>query len=98
MFYKEFVQNIINLGGIVSDDIASNENLIESICRRNFAERLKQARIKKGYTQKQLADNLEMAMMTISQYETQKRETSISSLAKIAKNLSVSTDWLLGLN
>ena len=98
MFYKAFVQNITALGGVIREEMDGMKNLIESTFKKTFAQRLKQARIKKGYTQKQLADNLEMAMMTLSQYETQKREPSISSLAKIAKNLSVSTDWLLGLN
>lgn len=91
------IQGIIRLGGTIADMILGLQNTIDSLYRKRFSERLKQARNEKGYTQKQLAAELEMAAMTLSQYETRKREPSISILAKIAKKLNVSTDWLLGL-
>lgn len=96
--YSSVVKHIGELVSKVTDmtEIISTE--IQQSYRQTFASRLKQARNERGYTQKQLADELEMAMMTISQYELKKREPSISILARMAKKLKVSADWLIGLN
>lgn len=61
-----------------------------------FSQRLRKARLKAELTQDQLADGLGMAMMTVSQYETSKREPNVSTLIKIADYLDISLDWLCG--
>lgn len=61
-----------------------------------FAEKLKAARLDKGYTQKQLAEISHVALRTIVSYETgdsypRKRET----YAELAKALDVEKNYLL---
>lgn len=59
--------------------------------------RLKELREENNYTQKQIADVLEVKQNTYSQYETEKREIPISALIKLAKYYDVSVDYILGL-
>lgn len=59
--------------------------------------RLKELREENNYTQKQIADVLEVKQNTYSQYETEKREIPISTLIKLAKYYDVSVDYILGL-
>lgn len=55
-----------------------------------IGELIKQYRNDKGMTQKQLAEMLGLAEITIRQYETNKREPKIPMLRRIAKILGVS--------
>lgn len=57
---------------------------------------LKLARIKKRYTQQQLADIIGEKMISISRYETGASKPPIGKLCKLADVLEVSTDYLLG--
>lgn len=61
-------------------------------------ERLKQERIAKGYTQKQIADGIGVTYNAISQYESGAREPSIDLLIKLCKFLDVTSDYLIGLS
>lgn len=65
--------------------------------RRCFSERLREARRANGMTQLQVAEKLEMTASGYTQYERARREPSIATLAKIARILNRSVDWLLGL-
>ena len=56
----------------------------------NLGEKLKQLRLEKNLTQKQLADRLGVAISAISSYES-------DTLIKYARIFHVSTDYLLGL-
>lgn len=60
--------------------------------------RIKEIRKRKGITLEKLADKLNLAPSTISQYETAKRQASYETLVAIAKFFDVSIDYLLGVS
>ena len=62
-----------------------------------FSERLKQTRIKHGFTQDEFARKLNISASSISLYENGDREPSLATLKTISETLNVSTDYLLGL-
>ena len=57
---------------------------------------LKDLRKKKGVTQKEVADFLQIATMTYCGYETGKREPNIETLVKMANYFGCSVDELVG--
>ena len=59
--------------------------------------RLKELREAKGFTQKQLAELLNINSVTYLHYEKEQREPPLALLADLAKFYDVSTDYLLGL-
>lgn len=63
----------------------------------NFGERLKELRLEKGLTQKQLANEIGNAQSAIVYWETNKQEPTISALKKLCKYFGVSADYLIGL-
>jgi len=62
-----------------------------------FKERLKELRIEKKLSQKELALALSVSQRSISSWETGFRQPDFESLEKIAKFFGVSADYLLGL-
>lgn len=58
--------------------------------------KIKEAREKNGYNQKEFAQKINVAPNTLSNWETGKREPDYKSLLKIAEVLDVSIDFLLG--
>ena|SRR5258708_34716570 len=62
-----------------------------------LGSRLRQLRQKSGYTQEQLAERLGIGDRQIWRYETNATDMSTDLLAKIADELKVSSDYLLGL-
>ena len=64
----------------------------------NFNENLKNARERKGMSQKDVAEEIGVAKSTYSLYESGNREPNVQTIKKIADVLSVSADDLLGLN
>lgn len=63
----------------------------------SFGNRLKQALLKLDIKQRELADKINIDETKISRYIKNRAEPSISTVAKIAKALNVSADYLLGL-
>ena len=61
-----------------------------------FTERLKELRLKKGLTQKDIADLVHVNRVTYTNWEKGKREPSFENLIKLADLLEVSLDWLFG--
>ena len=61
-----------------------------------FGERLRKARLMKGYKQIQLADIVGISSQVISLYEIDARLPSHGVLIRLAAALHVSTDYLLG--
>lgn len=57
---------------------------------------IKNARIKAGITQKQLAESTGLAEITIRQYESNKREPKLENLKKIAYALNIDLLVLIG--
>lgn len=63
----------------------------------NFAKNLKLARKARGYTQKEIAEKINLSNSTYSLYESGDREPNLSTIEKIAHVLYVSIDELFGL-
>lgn len=61
-----------------------------------FKNRLRSARIFRGYTLQKTADALGLALRTYQKYEGGDREPNLSLLAEIADLFDVPTDFLLG--
>jgi len=67
---------------------------------KNFSIRLKEERINNNLTQRKIADLLKISLRAYQGYEAigkNHREPDQDLLIKIANILSVSTDYLLGL-
>ena len=62
-----------------------------------LGKNLKELRIAKGYTQKEVAEILKINSVTYLHYEKEQREPPLSLLADIADFYGVSVDVLLGL-
>lgn len=62
-----------------------------------FAIRLKELRTEKGYTQKQLAELIGTTDDSIFSWEKGRSQPPIEFIRLLCKALSVSTDYLLGL-
>ena len=61
-----------------------------------FKDRLRSARISRGYTLQKTADLLGLALRTYQKYEGGDREPNLSLLTQIADLFNVPTDFLLG--
>ena len=61
-----------------------------------FGERLKQLRLEKNMTQKELADHLGVATNAYQNYEYDKRDMNIKTLTVLADYFDVSIDYLVG--
>ena len=61
-----------------------------------FGEKLKQARLRKGYTQEEVARLIGVAKSTFTGYEKDNREPDVLKIRKIINALDVSAEYLLG--
>lgn len=61
----------------------------------SFSERLKQARIRSGYTQQQVADLMGITNSTYCGYETGKRQPDVAKIKMLSRILKTSGDFLL---
>lgn len=61
------------------------------------SDRLKELRIKNGYTQGDLADLVNVGLRQIQRYEKGETEPPASMVAQIALALGTSADYLVGL-
>ncbi len=73
------------------------ETRLQEIYRENFAERLKQARLKANLSRKELGDKINLSPNGYGQYESARREPSLTSLIRLSRILNVSADWLIGI-
>lgn len=62
-----------------------------------FAERLKELRNEKGKSQKELANELNFSIPTLSHWECGYQEPSYKDLISLCRYFEVSTDYLLGI-
>ena len=62
-----------------------------------ISKKLKEMRLEKGLTQKEVAEQLEMSTTCYSGYEQGYREPDLKTLIKICKFFEISADYLLGL-
>ena len=63
-----------------------------------FHTNLRFARELKGYSQKEMAEKLELPVTTYRNYENTLREPSYDVLIKIAETLNLPVDELIGIN
>lgn len=61
-----------------------------------LGNRIKNLREKRGFTQEELVERLNVTKSTISYYENGKRIPTVSNLHDLARVLSVSFDYLMG--
>ena len=71
-------------------------NLLYNILMNIFSIRLREERITRGYTQKQLANYLGTTPNAITMYETEKREPSLTLFRRICDFFDIPADYLLG--
>ncbi len=64
---------------------------------KGFNEKLKEIRIENGYSQKQVAEKLEISVTCYAGYEQGYRQPDLKMLARICVLFDVSADFLLGL-
>lgn len=86
--------------------VSSSKNMQKMIMRRRscaavYTERVREARMRMGWSQEELAAKLQLAglqlgQMAVSRIETGKRVVPDFELPILAEVLRVSTDWLLG--
>ena len=63
-----------------------------------FSKRLKELRLERGQTQKELANAIEVGRTTVSEYESGKIVPKQEGLLKIANHFNVSVDYLTGVS
>lgn len=63
-----------------------------------FGKRLKESRKIAGYTQRQVADKLNMTQQQYSRFENGKFELNYEQIIFVCKLFDVSSDYLLGLS
>ncbi len=61
-----------------------------------FGKRLREMRMKRGYTQQFMADTLGVSLRVYQNYEQGTRRPTFETLVGISKLLRVTTDYLLG--
>ncbi|MDD3186957.1 MAG: helix-turn-helix transcriptional regulator [Bacilli bacterium] len=61
-----------------------------------IGERVKQARIEKGYTQGELGKIIGVSKVSVCGYETGNRTPTIDVLIKLIETLDISSDYLIG--
>lgn len=59
-----------------------------------FADRLKEARLKKGYTQEQIAEKIGVAKSTYTGYEKGNREPNVNTIGKLMDEFDVDANFL----
>ena len=73
------------------------EKKLQEHYRKDFANRLKQARQSLGLTQKQLGALINVSPQAIYYYENDKRDLSVSMIIRLAKALNMNGNQILGL-
>ena len=62
-----------------------------------LCERIKSLRLKRGLTQKELGEQLDVSTVSIRHWETGTKSPSMSAIISLAQIFRVSTDYLLGV-
>ncbi len=62
-----------------------------------FSERLKELRLEKGLTQRDLATSTNLSQSAIVHWENNRRVPNADAVIVLAKYFNVSTDYILGL-
>lgn len=70
--------------------------MIKRWSMKEYCKKIKQLRIKNGYTIKQLAEKLGVSPRTYSNYERGKSKIPVKKLIEICLIYNVSADYILG--
>lgn len=70
--------------------------MIKRWIMKEYCKKIKQLRIKNGYTIKQLAEKLGVSPRTYSNYEQGKSKIPVKKLIEICLIYNVSADYILG--
>lgn len=62
-----------------------------------FSERLKELRLSKGMTQRQLAEKFKIHQTTVKDWEVKGKQPGYETLIALAQFFNVSVDYLLGV-
>lgn len=65
---------------------------------QDYGIRLKEARLKAGLTQVELAQKLNVSQTSYQRMETGNHDMKMSNIINICQTLKISSDWLLGIN
>lgn len=84
-----------NLGYAATQDIQMSKIKNEQFT--SFGERLRQLRLEKGFTQEELASEVNVSRRVIIYYERESNNPPTNLLPDLAKALAVTVDELLGL-
>ena len=68
------------------------------LIEETFADRLREARTRNGWTQTQVEEWSGLAHGILAQFEAGTRRPGFDNLRKLCGGLRVSSDWLLGLD
>lgn len=80
---------------LIVDIIIFTPQTVDRFRRENIMIRLREIRMKCGFTQKELAKKISVSTKCISMWETGDRNPSISMLKKLAEVLGCTADKLL---
>ena len=94
--YDSAVKSVDKLVDTMLSLEKENEKNIQKKYREEFAANLKDTRIKRKMTQKELAARLDIAVPSLSQYENAIIEPTLKNLVRLANILDTTTDALLG--
>lgn len=95
--YSGAIDNLRILQAKIGKLEQDGEKAIDKQRRKEFAERLQDARQQAGLKQSEVAAQVKIASTTLANYEQGRSDPSIPMLIRIAQALNISTDKLLGL-
>ena len=94
MLYKSLNSEAKKIAKTVLKELSAIKSIPEK--RIECMNRIRELRISKGFTMKQLGEMIGVTESTISFYETGKHEPSIKALGQIADILDTSIDYMVG--
>ena len=62
-----------------------------------YGQRIKELRIEKGWSQRDLAKELNIAQITVSKYEREKLDLGTALIIQLTRIFHVSSDYILGI-
>ncbi|HEM9532901.1 TPA: helix-turn-helix transcriptional regulator [Streptococcus agalactiae] len=101
------LDNIIKLANILDvtvdyllgrSDNFSNTIVLSKNNMKSFSKRLKELRLEKNQTQRQLADELGVNRVNVTRWEKGNTEPSFSKLIELSKLLNTTPNYLLGVS
>ena len=95
--YSNASNNVLELMNKFKKLYCNIEKKLQAHYRKNFANRLKQARQALGLTQKQLGALIQVSPQAFYLYENGKRDVSVPMIIRLAKALNMDGNQILGL-